>query len=742
MLKPGDILQDRYVVEDKIGQGGMSYVYKAHDNKLGRTVALKVLKEEFCQDEDFIKKFKNEAMSAAKLAHPNIVAAYDVIEEGELHCIVMELVEGITLKNYIARKGRLSNRETIGIAIQAAEGIEAAHKNGIIHRDIKPQNMIISKDGKVKVADFGIAKAVSSETVNAAVIGSVHYISPEQARSGIADVRSDLYSLGITMYEMITGKVPFEGENTVSVIMSHLEEPLVPPDKYNKDIYPSLQDIIMKLTRKKPSERYGNAHELIKDLKLSIKYPDGDFVQIKAEESPLDETRMISEDGMQKIKDRASLGDKNVSAEASASKASKESLNEKDTEDRVNNKAGKPGHIIKNNATESANDINRLLKLGGLGAVGIIAVLAVILVTKGFGIFSAPSISTEAVSENEETEEENVSGTVEVTLTLSGEELMPNLVGMTEDSARAELAEMGISMDSSQTAFSDSYNEGIIMDQDIEVDEAVAPGITVHVTVSKGTEIGYTLKNLQSYTEAQAREELDRLGISVNSTRGRFSETVPKGNVIDWEDASGGTGTDIGAGSVVNLIISNGKESENVSVPSLLNMTLAQAESSLASQGLAIGEVSHRPSDTAAGLIIEQGIEPGLIVARGTAVSLVVSQPDDQGNNISPLGETITPNHYYASINEVCNVGTSAGPGVTNGELISVTIRLVQRIDGRVSYTTLVDAMPVPAGSQIPISFTNIPGAEGVDTGEVQVVDAATNEVLQSYTLSFAPAAQ
>ncbi len=719
MLNPGDVLQERYEVEEKIGQGGMSYVYKALDKKLGRVVALKVLKEEYCTDESFIKKFKNEAMSAAKLSHPNIVAEYDVIEEGDLHCIVMELVEGITLKNYIARKGRLSNKETIGIAIQAAEGIEAAHKNGIIHRDIKPQNMIISKDGKVKVADFGIAKAATSETVNAAVIGSVHYISPGQARSGIADVRSDLYSLGITMYEMITGRVPFEGENTVNVIMGHLEEKPELPSKYNKDIYPSLEDIIMKLIKKRPSQRYGSAGELIKDLKQSIREPEGDFVKLSEDESPLDDTRMISGEELQRIKEGA---------------AGTGPSGEEKSPEKPENRVGK------GNAAQSAENINRLLKLGGIGAVAIAAVIAVMLVVKGLGIFSPRSIkpSADVTDESEDISVEVSPGTLEVTLTLQGEDLMPDLLGKSVESAGAELAEMGISMDSSKTAFSDSYNEGIIMDQDIKPDEAVAPGITVHVTVSLGTEIAYTLKNLQSYTEADARVELDRLGISVASTRGRFSDTVPKGNVIDWEDASGGTGAEIAAGSEINLIISNGKESENVNMPALTNMTTEQAEAALSAAGLSLGEVSYAPSDTAEGLITEQGVPAGQIVARGTAVSVVVSQ-----NSAEPsvaYGQQQAANHYYASINEVCSVGSSEGPGVAEQSLISVTIRLMQRVDGQVKYTTLVDAMPVPAGSQIPVSFMNIEGAEGVDTGEIQVVDAARNEVIQSYTLTFTPA--
>ena len=208
MLKPGTYLQNRYEILEKIGSGGMSVVYKAQCHTLNRLVAIKVLKEEFAFDKAFIDKFRMEAQAAARLSHPNIVSVYDVVEEDALHYIVMELIEGITLKNYIDKKGCLENKEAIGIAIQVASGIAAAHSHHIVHRDIKPQNIIISRDGKVKVADFGIAKAVSAQTMNASAVGSVHYISPEQARGGYCDERSDIYSFGITLYEMAAGKVP------------------------------------------------------------------------------------------------------------------------------------------------------------------------------------------------------------------------------------------------------------------------------------------------------------------------------------------------------------------------------------------------------------------------------------------------------------------------------------------------------------------------------------------------------
>ena len=283
MLMTGMMLQDRYEILEKIGSGGMSDVYKAKCHKLNRLVAIKVLKAEFTSDAGFVSKFKMEAQAAAGLSHPNIVNVYDVVDEGELHYIVMELVEGITLKSYIAKKGRLDVKESIGIAIQVAQGIEAAHEQHIIHRDIKPQNMLISKDGKVKVADFGIARAVSSQTMNATVVGSVHYISPEQARGGYSDERSDIYSLGITMYEMVTGRVPFEGDNTVTVALAHLEEPIAPPGIYNPEIPLGFEKIILKCTEKRPENRYPNAAAVISDLRRALIDPDDPAIAMDEE---------------------------------------------------------------------------------------------------------------------------------------------------------------------------------------------------------------------------------------------------------------------------------------------------------------------------------------------------------------------------------------------------------------------------------------------------------------------------
>ena len=281
MVKIGMVIGDRYEVLEKIGTGGMSDVYKAKDHKLNRLVAVKVLKQEFSENENFVSKFRVEAQSTAGLLHPNTVNVYDVGDEDGINYIVMELVDGITLKKYIEKKSRLSVKEAVSIAIQVAMGLEAAHNNGIIHRDIKPQNIMISREGKVKVTDFGIAKAATSNTITSNVMGSVHYTSPEQARGGYSDAKSDIYSLGITLFEMLTGRVPFNGDTTVAIAIKHIQEELPSPADYNEDIPISVEKIVLKCCQKSPDRRYQSAAELITDLKRSLITPDEDFVSLQ-----------------------------------------------------------------------------------------------------------------------------------------------------------------------------------------------------------------------------------------------------------------------------------------------------------------------------------------------------------------------------------------------------------------------------------------------------------------------------
>ena len=282
MLRKGMFLADRYEIIEQIGTGGMADVYKAKCHKLNRYVAIKVMKSEFSQDKTFVSKFWAEAQSAAGLTNPNVVNVYDVGVENGIYYIVMELVEGVTLKKYIEKRGKLPYKEAVSIAIQVANGMDAAHKHNIVHRDIKPQNIIISKEGKVKVTDFGIAKVASSSTINSSsTMGSVHYISPEQARGGYSDEKSDIYSMGITLFEMLTGRVPFNGETTVAIAIKHIQEEMPSPREYVPEIPVCVEQIVLKCTQKSPDRRYHSMAALIADLKKALMSPDEDFVQIE-----------------------------------------------------------------------------------------------------------------------------------------------------------------------------------------------------------------------------------------------------------------------------------------------------------------------------------------------------------------------------------------------------------------------------------------------------------------------------
>ena len=277
MISIGTLIGNRYEVIEQIGTGGMATVYRAQDQRLNRFVAVKVLKTEYSEDKKFVAKFRQEAQSVASMSHPNIVGVYDVGEDNGMHYIVMEYVDGITLKAYIEKKGKLSVREAVGISLQIASGLEAAHLNNIIHRDIKPQNILISKDGTAKVSDFGIAKAASSNTITGNAMGSVHYISPEQARGGFSDGKSDIYSLGVTIYEMLSGTLPFSGESAVAVALAHIQEDAVPLAAIDATIPRGLSNIVAKCMQKKTELRYPTAAELIADMKMFLQDPSGEY---------------------------------------------------------------------------------------------------------------------------------------------------------------------------------------------------------------------------------------------------------------------------------------------------------------------------------------------------------------------------------------------------------------------------------------------------------------------------------
>ncbi len=384
MVKIGMMLADRYEILEKIGTGGMSDVYKAKCHKLNRYVAIKVLKQEFSENTSFVSKFRVEAQAAASLMHPNIVNVYDVGEEAGIHYIVMELVDGITLKKYIEKKARLSVKEAVSIAIQACMGIEAAHNNHIIHRDIKPQNIIISKEGKVKVTDFGIAKAATSNTITSNVMGSVHYTSPEQARGGYSDEKSDIYSMGITLFEMLTGRVPFNGDTTVAIAIKHIQEPMPSPRDFVPEIPVSVEQIVLKCTQKSPDRRYQTVGALIEDLKKSLISPDEDFVKVIDTDSGA-ATRKISRDDMSQIKKQYKK-----TSHTEEIHLKKNAVRQPSSSQRGNKRTG-PDIELDDEEEEYDSRMERMTTLLAIVGAILIGCIVIFLVGRAIGIFNFPS---------------------------------------------------------------------------------------------------------------------------------------------------------------------------------------------------------------------------------------------------------------------------------------------------------------------------------------------------------------
>lgn len=709
-LRPGTYLQDRYEILEQIGSGGMSVVYKAKCHKLNRQVAIKVLKEEFSSDSNFVSKFKMEAQAAAGLSHPNIVSVYDVIDEGKLHYIVMELIEGITLKSYIGKKGRLEVKETIGIAIQVAQGIAAAHEQHIIHRDIKPQNMIISKDGKVKVADFGIARAVSAQTLSSAAMGSVHYISPEQARGGYSDERSDIYSLGITMYEMVTGSVPFEGENTVSIALAHLNDALVPPSVYNPEIPIQLEQIIIKCAEKKPERRFASAGEVINALRKTLLQPEGEFVKIdkqimappQEEKNINGETIPISEEELAQINEwKRPPKQGEVAATRKPERISipiKKKRNKKNTEEEVN------------------SHIEQLF--AGAGIVVAIIIVAVVIVV--FFKLSGMLKFGFSDKESETSAEVEMIGPDEVSLN-DTQVYMPDLSKITESMAEARLKERDLTMKRTYE-FSDEVESGYVLSQMPEADEVVAKWSGVTVVISKGTDkVVLTGLTLQDMDAQEAKKLLNSKNLEVIFIE-EESETVETGKVLRYEPER------VLEGGTVTLYVSSGPYVNLVRIPVLEGKPEEEAIALLAEAGLSPGNTSTANSETVEkGYIISQSGGSDGMIELGGKIDYVVSS-----------GTQVKQQRYVASINSTYDLSHLFGPGAGSSS-VTVLIRLHQVTNGNDVYKTLTDARKIAGDVLLPISYTSIESMNGTDSGELEVIDVTTGAILKSYPLTFFP---
>lgn len=764
MLNPGTYLQGRYEILEKIGSGGMSVVYKAKCHTLNRLVAIKVLKEEFASDENFVSKFKMEAQAAARLSHPNIVNVYDVVDEENLHYIVMELIEGITLKSYIEKKELLDSKEAIGIAIQVAQGIAAAHEQHIIHRDIKPQNMIISKDGKVKVADFGIARAVSSQTVNSsAAVGSVHYISPEQARGGYCDERSDIYSFGITLYEMVTGRVPFEGDNTVAVALAHLEDPVVPPGDYNPQVYPGLEDIILKCTKKKPDRRYGSMEEVIHDLRRVLMDPECDIYQNEEIEEGGDpyQTRPISKDELSQIRDHHRRKSKETGADeaekgtegletSDEENGSPDSLSKEDAEEfgdgtgdhRSRHHSSRKREFHKKIPSRKRDEDVSTQFERMIAAIGIIAAILVVIVvvfvfSRLTGLFwpgsgqDSQENQTEAVTQSASMEEIQV-------IPDEGGTIMPNVLDLPRDMAESKLKEYDIVMKVTGEEYSENYSKGYVMRQDVDEGTAVEKWSTVGVTISKGSErVDVKALNLSGMDKKQAEEILKDKDL-IPSAKEEANDTVPKGKVIrvGTEEAK--------AGDTVELFVSSGPKTVQGQVPKLTDGDAAAADALLKAAGLVSGTVTYEydPSKPH-GQVLSQSELPGTMLEPQSAVDYVVNDSAQASTEAAAAKTGEEEKYYVGSIDATCSLSNYIGPASQTSS-VRILIRLKQKDPKDANtyvYTNLISPRLVVGSQDIPVVFSRIKGAYGVDSGIVEVVDVDNDDkVIQSWPVSFFPA--
>lgn len=760
MVKIGMLIADRYEVLEKIGTGGMSVVYKAKDHKLNRFVAVKILKQEFSDNANFVSKFRVEAQAAAGLMHPNIVNVYDVGDEKGMYYIVMELVDGITLKKYIEKKSRLSVKEAISIAIQVSMGLQAAHHNHIIHRDIKPQNIIISKDGKVKVTDFGIAKAATSNTITSNVMGSVHYTSPEQARGGYSDERSDIYSLGISMFEMLTGRVPFNGETTVAIAIKHIQTPMPSPREFIPEIPRSVEQIVLKCCEKSPDRRYQNMEELIADLKQSLIHPDDDFVKVihPDEESA---TRLAAPDEQSEIRRRAYYEEADYQGRREEIPQDEPGYGEEIPPEEMDqpydgyrdepvytqrpvrrrdeslgaplrkNKAG-----MRYNQDDYTDDFDtdtgydpqrekRVTFLSVLAAI-LIGLIIIIVAALRLGLFDTDFSGLTADSSD--------AGTSELTSRIESDTVtLPEMQNADAEDLKKILTGMGLTVEvkyaESDTVESDHVISAKVDGNEVSKGTKLPSDSTVALTVSTGKN-GVKVPDVAGKSIAEAKSILQAKGFSV-SQETDASDEVEKNSVIRQDPEAG---IDAPAGSTVTITISTGPDtSEQVQVPSLLGQTQDAAVSSLTNAGLQVGNISQVESSEAAGTVVQQSIGAGKMVDPKTAVDLQVSS-----------GPKTVTYSFSASIDQP---SPSEDPNFVPGTQVYVVIIAA---DGTKLLDTTTSSFPLDTGTfrglqsstgTLQMSYTNTTEATvSTDENGNQVVvpgQAVPQQVTR--TLTFTP---
>lgn len=708
MFETGMIIQNRYEIIEEVGSGGMSVVYKAKCHVLNRFVAIKVLKPEFSDDKSFVSKFRIEAQSAAGLSHPNIVNVFDVGEENGFYYIVMELVEGITLKEYIQQNGRLPYQTALDFIMQITAGIEVAHEHHTIHRDIKPQNIIVSKNGTLKVTDFGIAKAATSNTIASSAMGSVHYISPEQARGGYSDERSDIYSLGITLYEMLTGRVPFEGENNVTVALMHIQSELIPPREYYPDIPVGLEKIVLKATQKKPERRYLTTNAMLADLRKVAMDPNADVGNtniIMANNAP---TIQISEEELAAI-NSATPRQAGISMfpvnqnnpELDEANKALESLYD-DEEYEYDEEDEEDDSLFDDEyENERKGDLDpkmeKIITIGAIAATVIIAIIIIVAIAAVSGSFKKEKSTTEQPV----TVEEAVK--------------MIDVLGMKEEEAIEALDEAGIPYEIERD-YSDTFEEGTVMSQSIPEGDDLEEDSKVKLVISKGQEMT-DVPDVVGKKSEEAKTLLTAAGFEVEIDE-EYDEEVEEDYVIS-QTPNGET--EAAKGSKVTIVVSKGEEVKVAVVPDLKKKTVSEAESALSAVNLKLGNVSQEYSDTVKeGLVISQSISSGTEVKEETKVDVTISK-----------GKKPTTTTYTATFSGSISNSSYTFP---EGEFVKIVVTLKVGDASYILADDWYDEASLPLDGS---GFSEITGLTSKSASLVySVKDAAGNDITGNFSSS------
>ena len=585
----GRILAGRYELLEKIGEGGMAVVFKARDRLLNRMVAIKILRPEYTRDAVFVASFRKESQVAAGLVHPNIVNVYDVGKEGNIHYIVMELIEGEPLSEIIKHEGKLDPYRAASIAKQVASALSTAHKHQLIHRDVKPHNIMITRDGVAKITDFGIAKAVTTDTLvgeqKEAVMGSVHYFSPEQARGGYVDERSDIYSLGIVLYEMLTGEVPFDGDSAVEVAVKQINEEMPHPTDIDPEIPADLEEIILKATQKLQTNRYKSADDMITAL---------NFVKFSSRHPMVDSANAV--------------------AAANAARGITDEV--QDEYDEVYEEIENRGEKKKKGSSKPRYKIPASVQR--LIAFALAVLLALPLSNFAFKLIYKAAAELDPSSTSAPTQTVNPIQT-QTAKTVA----VPNLSGKTLEEAEAALKDIGLKLDIDLELPSDTVEAGVVLSQNPDAGTGVKEGYTVKVNVSKGKVDG-KVPNVVGKTQSSAESMIKSYGYKVGGGGSTFSDVIPKGCVVSQSPEAGSSLAD---GGTIAIIISAGPENPQVGEINVVGLTLDEAKALIEGKGLTVGGVTYTENAYAKeGTVISQDPEASHEFAEGEVVNLVVCQ--------------------------------------------------------------------------------------------------------------------